>query len=374
MNKLLATVVKQNASDLHCTVGRPPTIRLHGDLVALNTKDLEPEDTLSLMKSIAPERNQQELQECGSTDFGFAFGDVARFRVACFKQRGHTAIVLRLIPTKFFSFEELGLPPQVKDLLYRPRGMVLITGPTGSGKTTTLATMIDFINRNRDCHIITIEDPIEYYHQHIKSILSQREIGVDVPSFAEGLRRALRQDPDVMLVGEMRDLETMEAAITAAETGHIVFATLHTNSAEGTINRIVDAFPENQQEMIRTQLSVALIAVISQQLLKRANGKGRVAAYEILMMTPAIANLVRESKTYRIDSAIQTGRKLGMMLLDDNLCELYARGVITEEACIHRSRKVDYVREKVNRIKAEMAEATGAGAGMGPPANTAAGS
>ena len=284
----------------------------------LETKVLEPEDTAALMKSIAPERCQQELQEVGGSDFGFAFGDLARFRVSIFKQKGHVGMVLRQIPVKLLNFEDLGTPPVLKDLIMRPRGLILVTGPTGSGKTTTLAAMIDYLNQNVDHHIITIEDPIEFYSQHEKSTVNQREIGVDVPTFAEAIRRALRQDPDVILVGEMRDLETIEAAITAAETGHIVFGTLHTTGAQGTVNRIIDVFPTNQQEQIRTQLSTSVIGILSQALMPKIGG-GRVAAYEMLVVTPAIANLIRENKTFRITSAIQTGQKLGMQLLDDHM-------------------------------------------------------
>jgi len=269
IDRLLETCIRLNASDIHLHVGRPPVLRIDGRLRSLETKVLEPDDCVALMKSITPERNQQEFQEEGGTDFGFAFGDKGRFRVAVFRAKGNVSIALRLIPSKILTFEEIGLPPIVKTLCRRPRGLFLVTGPTGSGKTTTLATMLDYINRNFDHHIITIEDPIEYYHPHRKSIFTQREVGVDVPSFAEALRRSLRQDPDVILVGEMRDLETMEAAIRAAETGHLVFATLHTTGAQGTINRIIDAFPVAQQEQIRVQLSVNLIAVLSQTLLPR---------------------------------------------------------------------------------------------------------
>src|SRR5579864_2264027 len=236
IDKMLQTVCTQKASDLHLTVGSQPIIRLHGHLRPLATKVLEPADTVALMKSITPERCQQELQEVGGTDFGFAFGEAARFRVAVFKQRGHIGIVLRRIPNEFLTFEQLGLPTVVRDLIMRPRGLFLVTGPTGSGKTTSLASMINYLNDNVDHHIITMEDPIEYYHKHKKCTVNQREVGVDVPSFPEALRRALRMDPDVILVGEMRDLDTIQAAITAAETGHVVFGTLHTSSAEGTIN------------------------------------------------------------------------------------------------------------------------------------------
>jgi twitching motility protein PilT len=337
IDRLLETCIRVNASDIHLHVGRPPVLRMDGRLRSLETKTLEPDDTTALMKSVTPERNQQELQEEGGTDFGFAFGDKGRFRVSVFRQKGNISMVLRLIPTKILSFEEIGLPPVVKALCRRPRGLFLVTGPTGSGKTTTLATMLDYINRNFDRHIISVEDPIEYYHPHHKSVFTQREVGVDVPSFAEALRRALRMDPDVILVGEMRDLETMEAAIRAAETGHLVFATLHTTGAQGTINRIIDAFPVQQQEQIRVQLSVTLIAVLSQTLLPKI-GSGRIAGYEFLLLTPAIANLVRENKTYRIDSSIQTGKKYGMQLLDDHLWQLYDQGICPGDECLERSR------------------------------------
>jgi twitching motility protein PilT len=350
IDRLLQTVVNLGASDLHISVGQPPVIRLHGRLRRLETKVLEPDDTVALMKAITPDRCQQELQEVGTTDFGFAFGDKARFRVSAFKQKGCISMVLRLIPNKFYTFEEIGLPPVLKELIVRPRGLILVTGPTGSGKTTSLACMINWINENYDRHIITIEDPIEYYHTHKKSTVNQREVGVDVPDFAEALRRALRQDPDVILVGEMRDLETIQAAITAAETGHIVFATLHTTGAQGTVNRIIDVFPTHQQEQIRTQLSVALIGVLSQLLLPR-KGKGRVAAFEMMVVTPAIANLIRENKVYRIESAIQTGKKHGMILLDDSLFELWRRGLIEKEDAITVARQPHELRRRIENAE-----------------------
>ena len=337
IDRLLETVIRVNGSDIHLHVGRPPVLRIDGRLRSLETKVLDPDDTVALMKSITPERNQQELQEEGGTDFGFAFGDKGRFRVSVFRQRGNLSVVLRLIPTRILTFDEIGLPPMIQALCRRPRGLFLVTGPTGSGKTTTLATMIDYINRQFDRHIITVEDPIEYYHNHAKSLISQREVGVDVPSFAEALRRCLRMDPDVVLVGEMRDLETMESAIRAAETGHLVFATVHTTGAQGTINRIIDAFPVSQQEQIRVQLSVNLLAVLSQVLLPRVTS-GRVAAYEFLLVTPAISNLIRENKTYRIDSSIQTGKKYGMQLLDDHLWQLYDRELCAGDECLERAR------------------------------------
>jgi len=355
IDKLLQTVVNRKASDLHITVGQPPVIRIDGRLLKLETKVLEPEDTMSLMKSISPERCQRELQEVGGADFGFAFGEVARFRVSIFKERGHVAMALRQIPTKLLDFKELGTPEVFPKLCMRPRGLVLVTGPTGSGKTTTLAAAIDYINDNVDHHIITIEDPIEFYHKHKKSTIAQRELGVDVPSFAEAIRRGLRQDPDVVLVGEMRDLETIEAAITAAETGHIVFGTLHTTGAQGTVNRIIDVFPTNQQEQIRVQLSVSVIGVLSQALLPKIGG-GRVAAYEMLVVTPAISNLIRENKTFRITSAIQTGQKLGMQLLDDHMFQLWRRGLVDEREILLRANSPDELRSKIARAKRGLLE------------------
>ena len=349
MDRLLDVVVKQDGSDLHISVGRRPTVRMGGRLRELQTKVLEPEDTLQLMKSVTPEKNQQELQEKGGSDFGFAFGDRARFRVSVFKQKGVISMVLRQIPNRLLSFDQIGLPDMVKDLIRRPRGLFVVTGPTGSGKTTSLATMIDHINMNFERHIVTVEDPVEYYHVHKKSVVNQREVGLDVPTFAEALRRVLRQDPDCILVGEMRDLETIESAIRAAETGHLVFGTLHTTGAAGTINRIIDAFPTNQQEQVRVQLSTSLLAVLSQVLLPRADKPGRVAAYEFLVVTPAISNLIRENKTFRIDSAIQTGKKFGMQLLDDHLWSLYSRGMISAEEMIDMCRNPGDMTEKVHR-------------------------
>jgi twitching motility protein PilT len=350
IDKLLQTVVNQKVSDLHIATGQPPVVRKGGRMIRLETKEMTPEDTVGLMKSITPERNQQELQEKGGTDFGFAFGDQARFRVAVFKQRGHVGMVLRRIPNEFLTPEQIGLPPVVKELITRPRGLFLVTGPTGSGKTTSLASMINYINEHESHHIITLEDPIEYYHQHKKCTINQREVGVDVPSFSEGLRRALRMDPDVILVGEMRDLETIQSAITAAETGHVVFGTLHTTGAEGTVNRIIDVFPTNQQEQIRTQLSTSIIGVLSQALLPRKTG-GLVAAYEMLVVTPAIANLVRENKTYRIPSSIQTGKKYGMQLLDEALFNLWKNGICEQRDVVVRSNQPGELSQKIELAK-----------------------
>lgn len=349
IDRLLETCIKMGASDLHCHVGRPPVLRLRGRLRQLETRELEPEDTVALMKQITPERAQQELQEQGGTDFGFEFGDKGRFRTAIFRQKGHISLTLRLIPNKLFTLEEIGLPNITREILRRPRGMFLVTGPTGSGKTTTLASMVDYINNNLERHIITVEDPVEYYHPHKKSLVSQREVGVDVPSFAEALRRALRQDPDVILVGELRDLETIESALRAAETGHLVFGTLHTSSAQGTITRIIDQFPVNQQEQVRVQLSSSLIAVLCQALLPRIDTKGMIAAYEFLVFTNAIANLVREGKEFRISSSIQTGKKLGMQLLDDHLFQLWQEGKVDEEDAIDRATESAELRNKIEQ-------------------------
>ena len=347
IDRLLETLIKRGGSDLHLSVGVPPVIRLHGRLRHLETKVLTPEDTTALMKAITPERCQQEIQEEGGTDFGFAFGDAGRFRVSVFRQKGAHTLVLRLIPSKILTFDEIGLPKIVPELCRRPRGLFLVTGPTGSGKTTTLATMVDYINRTLDRHIVTVEDPIEYYHDHQKCLVNQREVGVDVPSFGEALRRVLRMDPDVILVGELRDLETIEAAITSAETGHLVFGTLHTTGCQGTVNRIIDAFPQDQQDQIRVQLSVTLLAVLSQALCPRIP-KGMIAAYEFMLVTSAIQNLIRENKVYRIDSSIQTGKKYGMCLLDEHLWNLYKGGLITSEEAVDKCRKPSEMQDKID--------------------------
>jgi len=351
MEKLLAVAIKQEAEDIIITVGRPPVLRVRGQLEDLPTKVLEPEDTVALMKSITPERRQQELQEMGSTDFGFAFEQKARFRVAAFRQQGNIGVVLRLIPWRIRSFKELGLEMLIQELLYRPRGLLLVTGPTGSGKTTTLATMIDHINMNRKVHIITVEDPIEYRHPHKKAVVTQRELGADVPNFAEALRRALRQTPDVILVGEMRDLDSTQLALQAAETGHLVLSTLHTNSAQETVDRIIDQFPANQQQQVRTQLAASLLAVLSQSLVPRIDTPGLVAAYEIMIANSAVRNLIRENKTFRIDSTIQTSRDKGMKLLDDSLLDLCSRKIIDKTEVLTRCRYPAEAAEKLKEME-----------------------
>lgn len=356
MSDLLQLMVSEGAADLHIRVGTPPVIRLHGVLHRVEGPPLRPEDTEELMRSITSEDHIQHVRERGGADFGFAFGELARFRVSVFKEKGNFGLVLRQIPSKLLTFEQIGLPPSVKELLYKPRGLVLVTGPTGSGKTTTLASMINIINEERDdAHLITIEDPIEYYHKHKKGLVTQREVNVDVPNFAEALRRALRQDPDVILVGELRDLETMEAAIAAAETGHLVFGTLHTTGAAKTIDRIVNAFPTNQQEQIRIQLSTVLQAVISQLLVPRSDKPGRVAIFEIMINTPSISALIRDNKTFRINSDIQTGAKYGMVTLDSFLLEKYQAGMISQHEVITKAQDPTTILQKLQEVEAEKA-------------------
>lgn len=349
IDKLLDATVKNKGSDLHIRVGVPPKMRVRGHLRTLGNAPLSSEDTLGLMKSIIPDKNLIEVEEVGSTDFAIPFRDLCRFRVSAFRHQGVYGMVLRQIPNTMLTFEQIGLPEVVKELCGRPRGMFLVTGPTGSGKTTTLTSMINYINETRQDHIITIEDPIEFVHQHNKCVITQREIGADTPSFEEALRRALRQDPDIILVGEMRDLPTISAAITAAETGHLVFGTLHTTSASKTVNRLINAFPTTQQEQIRTQLSVGLIAVLSQTLLPTADGKGRAAAYELMICNNAVQNLIRENETFKIDSVIQTSSKQGMRLLDDHLYELWATGRIKMEDAVQSSNYPDQLSVKITK-------------------------
>jgi len=353
MEDLMQAACDNGASDIHIEVGNPPLLRVHGELEKLDMEPLQPEDTEQLMRSIATKAQIESVYNNGGSDFGYAFQDQARFRVSVYKQKGLIGIVLRLIPNKMIPFNKIGLPEEVTEILYKPRGLILVTGPTGSGKTTTLTSMLNFINESRACHIITIEDPIEFYHTHKKSSVTQREIGADVPSFAEALRRALRQDPDVILVGEMRDLETMGAAITAAETGHLVFATLHTTGAASTVDRIVGAFPTDQQGQIRMQLSVGLVAVISQLLIPRIDKPGRVAAFEIMINTPSIASMIRDGNTHRINSDIQTGAKYGMQTLDSHLLSLYTHGMISYEEFISKSRDPDTQLEKIKEMQGE---------------------
>lgn len=352
MSDLLQLMVSEGSSDLHIRVGVPPVIRVHGVLARVDGPVMSPEDTEELMRSITSEDHIQHVRERGGADFGFAFGELARFRVSVFKEKGNFGMVLRQIPTRLLELDKIGLPPSVRELLYKPRGLILVTGPTGSGKSTTLASMVNVINELRDdAHIITIEDPIEFYHKHKKAIVTQREIHVDVPSFAEALRRALRQDPDVILVGEMRDLETIDAAITAAETGHLVFGTLHTTGAAKTVDRIVNAFPTNQQEQIRIQLSTVLQAVISQLLIPRIDKPGRVAIFEIMVNTPSIGALIRDNKTFRLNSDIQTGGKYGMVTLDSFLLDKYMAGMIAREEVITKAQDPITIQAKLQELE-----------------------
>ncbi|MFH1800642.1 MAG: type IV pilus twitching motility protein PilT [Candidatus Omnitrophota bacterium] len=334
IENILLGAVEKEASDIHLTVGRPVTYRLVGDLVSVSEKALTQQDTEALAKEITTEVQRKKIEEIGGVDFGFSFQEKARFRVSCFKQQGHYSLVLRLLPSKFYSFEEIGLPPQLIETVSLPRGLVLVTGPTGCGKTTSLATMLNYINENFPRHIITAEDPIEFMHHHKKCVITQREVGEDVPSFAEAIVKSLRQDPDVILIGEMRDLATMETAIRAAETGHLVFSTLHTTGAARTVDRIIDVFPAYQQPLVRVQLASTIVAVISQVLVPRLDGKGRVAAFEVMFATPAIRNLIREGKTYQIISELQTGSRHGMVMMDDYLKQLYTQGIISYEAAL----------------------------------------
>lgn len=355
LRDLLELVVSEEASDLHLNIDQAPVLRISGAMLPVDGPKLVAEETEAMAREIAPPNHWKRLEEKGGCDFGFSFEGKARFRVSIFKARhGHGdengfGMVLRQIPNTMFELGALGLSDKVRELLQRQRGLILVTGPTGSGKTTTLASMINWINRNQERHIITIEDPIEYFHDHQRSVVTQREIGRDVPSFAEAIRGALRQDPDIILVGEMRDLETITAAVSAAETGHLVFATLHTTGAARTVDRIVDAFPADTKDQIRTQLASSLVAVISQVLCRRKNG-GRVAAYEIMINTDSTSALIRDNKTYRITSDIQTGGNLGMRTLDSHLLELAQQGIIEPDEAIKFAQSRNEVRDKLRQF------------------------
>ncbi len=355
MNDLLQATIDEGASDLHVRAFMPPKLRIHGELVAIADEAFDEDDTFKLCHEIMTAEQSAEVEKNGGADFALAHEDGTRFRVSVFKERKRWGCVLRMIPSTLLTLEQIGLPETVKELLFKPRGLILVTGPTGSGKSTTLASMLNVINRERGVHIITIEDPIEFYHTSQKSLVTQREVGDDVPPFAEAIRRALRQDPDVILVGEMRDLETIGAAITAAETGHLVFGTLHTTGAAETVDRIVDAFPTNQQAQIRTQLAAGLQAVISQILLPKLGPDGevhgRIAAFEIMISTDAIRSRIRDNKTNMIKSDLQTGAKYGMLTLDACLTEHYKNGLISYDELITKSQDPDTV---VSKLKEEM--------------------
>ena len=352
MRDLLQATIDEGASDLHVRAFMPPELRIHGELVAIADEAFTAEETRRLCNEIMTPEQVAEAESNGGTDFALAHEDGTRFRVSVFKERGRWGCVLRMIPSTLLTLEQIGLPPSIKELLFKPRGLILVTGPTGSGKSTTLASMIDVINQERGVHVVTVEDPIEFYHTSKKSLVTQREVGSDVPSFAEAIRRALRQDPDVILVGEMRDLETIGAAITAAETGHLVFGTLQTTGAAETIDRIVDAFPVDVQDQVRTQLSVGLQAVISQILLPKLGPDGqvhgRIAAFEIMLATPSVRSRIRDNKTFQIRSDIQTGAKFGMVTLDACLLEHYRNGLIRYDDLVTKAQDPDSVVAKLN--------------------------
>jgi twitching motility protein PilT len=348
IDELLRTVVELNASDLHISVDTPPVVRVDGKLKRLNYEKFMPQQTIRMLYEIITDAQVTRFEQTLELDCSYQVPRLARFRVNMYRDRGHVAAAFRLIPTKIPTVEQLGLPQILKQISEKPRGLVLVTGPTGSGKSTSLAAMINHINMNFAHHILTIEDPIEYVHVHKGSIINQRELGGDTQSFSNALRASLREDPDVILVGEMRDTETIALAITAAETGHLVFATLHTNNAAESIDRIIDVFPPGQQEQIRVQLANNVVAIVAQQLLKRANAPGRVAINEIMLATPAIRNLIRENKTHQIPSMIQTGANSGMMSMDQCLREFYLKGVITLEDALTRAMNVDELKKMIN--------------------------
>ncbi|HJS42383.1 MAG TPA: type IV pilus twitching motility protein PilT [Gemmatimonadales bacterium] len=340
LRALLEEMIEKDASDLHLVAGERPKVRVDGDIVNASSDEvLTPKDTLQLAYSVLTENQKKRFETENELDFSFGIQNLARFRGNVFKQRGCVSVVIRQIPFNVKTFEELGLPAIVASLADRPRGLVLVTGPTGSGKSTTLAAMIDKINKELKGHIITVEDPIEFIHRHQACIVNQREVGTDTNNFQSALKYALRQDPDVVLVGEMRDLETIQAALTIAETGHLAFATLHTNSAAESINRIIDVFPSHQQSQVRAQLAFVLEGVITQALLQRAKGRGRVMAAEIMICTPAIRALIRDDKVHQIESSMQAGKKYGMQTLNDALYQLYMGREVTKDECLRVTSK-----------------------------------
>lgn len=347
IEEILRTAKEAGASDVHLTVGIPPKMRVNGNLITMDYPKLLPVDTLDVLIDVMSEVQRDRFEDRGEYDMSFSIPNCGRFRVNAYKQRGSVGLAFRLVGTKVPAPEELGVPESVIDLYQRKRGLVLVTGPTGSGKSTTLAAIIDKINNNRDAHVITLEDPIEYLHQHKKSMVNQREIGLDSDNYASALRAALREDPDVILVGEMRDLETISVAITAAETGHLVLSTLHTIGAASTVDRIIDVFPPHQQQQIRIQLSNVLEAVISQQLIPTADGRGRVAAFEVMHANHAVRNLVREGKSHQLASVMQTNRKMGMITMDEAIVQLYYDGKIDRDMAIQFAQDPDSMMNKI---------------------------
>ncbi len=347
-NDILKKAVKQNASDIHFTVGIPPVVRIDGALITTEGDRLSPADTKNIACELVSEKLRAQLEKKGEVDFAYSIPNLGRFRINVFLQRGSIAVAVRILNFDIPSPEMLGIPESVVDVVKKQRGLVLVTGPTGSGKSTTLASLINVLNENYPYHIITLEDPIEYLHRHKKSIVNQREMGSDTGSYASGLRAALREDPDVILVGEMRDLETISIAVTAAETGHLVFSTLHTIGAANTIDRVVDVFPPFQQQQIRTQLADVLVSVVSQQLIARKTGKGRCAAVEVMHINPAIRNLIREAKTFQIPTVMQTNKKAGMQTMDDAICDLHARNLISGADAMRYAQDISYVTKRLS--------------------------
>jgi twitching motility protein PilT len=364
LHQLLKAMVEKGASDLHLTTGSPPQLRVDGHLTPLRMDPLSPQDTKQACYSILTDAQKHRFEANNELDLSFGVKGLARFRANIFVQRGAVAGAFRTIPYKILSFEELGLPPVIEKLAQKPRGLILVTGPTGSGKSTTLAAMIDEINRERPDHIITIEDPIEFLHQHKRCVINQREIGTDATSFGQALRAALRQDPDVILLGEMRDLETISTALTAAETGHLVFGTLHTQSAPSTIDRMIDVFPAEQQEQVRTQIASSLQGVITQTLLPTLDGKGRVPALEILIPDDAIRNLIRSAKVEQIYSYMQTGSRGGMLTMEQSLADLVVKGIVHSEEAITRSSRRQELTELLGRLGAPVAHQPSAAGGL----------
>jgi twitching motility protein PilT len=347
VEQLLGIAKDMKASDVHLTVGLPPRVRVNGELINLNYPKLLPADVEKIVLDIMNEQQLKTYKQNGEVDFAFSIVNVGRYRVNAYRQRGSVACAMRVVGTTIPKPEQLGVPQSVIDLYAKKRGLVLVTGPTGSGKSTTLASLIDRINDERNVHVITLEDPIEYLHSHRKAMINQREIGIDTQSYGAALRAALREDPDVILVGEMRDLETISTAITAAETGHLVLSTLHTIGAAATIDRIIDVFPPHQQQQIRVQLAMVLEAVVSQQLIAKSDRSGRVAAFEVMHATVPIKNLIRESKTYQIGTIIQTNRANGMITMDDSLIDLCVKNVISPQQAINYAQDMAYVQKRV---------------------------
>lgn len=347
IEEMLRIAKAAGASDVHVTVGIPPKMRVNGKLITMEFDRLMPNDTQQMLLGIMNEEQKKRFEERGEYDMSFSIPNTGRYRINAYKQRGSVAIALRLVGTHVPSAEELGVPDSVINLYEKKRGLVLVTGPTGSGKSTTLAAIIDMINNNRESHVITLEDPIEYLHQHKRSIVNQREIGLDTQSYANALRAALREDPDVILVGEMRDFETISVAITAAETGHLVLSSLHTLGAASTVDRVIDVFPSHQQQQIRVQFANVLEAVVSQQLIPKKDGDGRIAAFEVLHANQAARNLIREGKSHQLKTVMQTNRKLGMITMDETITQLYEDGRISKEMAIQFAQDSDGIKNKL---------------------------